>query len=71
MALDTETKEVVLALCNWREMGAEEIALYLKRKDPRRLVRDVIKLMLEERLLELTIPQSRKHPYQKYRAVEK
>ena len=66
-----ETKEVVLALCSWREMGAEEIAFYLQRKDPRRLVRDVIKIMLEEHLLELTIPQSRKHPYQKYRAMDK
>ena len=66
-----ESKKVVLALCSWREMGAEEIASYLKRKDPRRLVRDVIKFMIEEHLLELTIPQSRKHPYQKYRTIKK
>lgn len=49
-------------------MSSEEIAYYLRRKNPKHIVRGIMNPMLKENLLELTIPQSREHPYQKYRA---
>jgi ATP-dependent DNA helicase RecG len=63
-------KDAVLLLCKWRDMGAEEITIYLKRNDSSHIVRTIINPMIRDGLIEPTIPESRKHPNQKYRAIK-
>ncbi len=63
------TRDIVIALCNWKELSAEEIISLLGKKDKKRLVRTVINPLVKAKVLELTIPESPTHPYQKYRSI--
>ncbi|PIR39736.1 MAG: hypothetical protein COV35_00890 [Alphaproteobacteria bacterium CG11_big_fil_rev_8_21_14_0_20_39_49] len=62
-----KTRDVVITLCKWKELSADEIASILGKRDKKRLVRTIINPLIDSGILEPTIPESPTHPYQKYR----
>ena len=66
-----EVQEVIIDLCKWRALSAEEITKFLKRKDKRGLVRNLLTPLIDSGKLIYTLPDMIKHPDQKYRATNK
>ena len=62
-------KELIIDVCAWRELKAEQIARLVGRNMDY-LVTKYLSPMVEERDLEYTIPEVRNHPQQAYRAPE-
>lgn len=66
-----KTQDIVLKLCAWKDLGAEELTETMGRKDKKMLVKKILQPLLEQNLLARTIPESPNHPYQKYRTMPK
>ena len=64
-------QEVILELCEWRDLSAEEITKFLRRKDRKMLVRNSLTPLVESKKLVYTQPDMINHPDQKYRAANK
>jgi ATP-dependent DNA helicase RecG len=57
----------VLELCYWMPLMPAEIAMHLKRKSVKRILKEYITPLFNEGLLEQTIPSHPEHPAQKYK----
>lgn len=53
-------------LCRWRSLSARELAIILRGREQKPLVRDYLTPMVEEGVLAYTIPAMAKHPDQHY-----
>lgn len=75
-SLDTNSpkkrvQEVIIDLCEWHDLSAEEITNFLGRKDKRGLVRNLLTPLIDSGKLTYTLPDMVKHPDQRYRATNK
>ena len=66
-----KTHEVIIDLCEWRDLSAEEITNFLGRKDKSGLVRNLLTPLIDSGKLIYTKPDMVKHPDQKYRTTNK
>lgn len=65
-----QVREVILALCSWKEMKSGDIAERLDRR-PDYIVSNYLTPMLQEGLLELKYPSQPTHPNQAYRTAQR
>ncbi|BBL73016.1 hypothetical protein MishRS11D_01140 [Methylomagnum ishizawai] len=59
-------RELIVELCRWRALSAEEIAAILGGREQKPLVRDYLTPMVEEGVLSYRIPEMPNHPGQRY-----
>jgi ATP-dependent DNA helicase RecG len=64
------TKSVIMRLCAWSVLSADEIASYLGKTSKKDLVRTILKPMIDDGLLTYTYPDMTNHPKQKYRTAK-
>ena len=62
-------RRAILELCTWRPLLAPEIALYVKKRKVTAQLASLISQMVEEGLLEMTIPEDPTHRGQKYKST--
>jgi len=60
-------REAVLALCQWKALGATSLCEILGRKDPDHLKRTILAPMVKSGQLEYLYPDMERHPRQAYR----
>lgn len=69
-ATPVQVTEAIRQLCNWRPLGAAELAEILGR-GKKHLVRNHLSPMVDAGELERTLPDQPNHPDQRYRAITK
>jgi ATP-dependent DNA helicase RecG len=65
-----ETMNIIQQLCKVKPFTAEELNSILSRRDKKRLVRSILNPMINNNILQYTIPISPKHPKQKYKTIQ-
>ncbi|MCB1123954.1 MAG: hypothetical protein KJT03_20540, partial [Verrucomicrobiae bacterium] len=66
-----EMRHAILELCSWRPLMIQELAIYLSRSSTKSLLARYIAPMVEEGLLQRTIPNTPNHPAQRYSTTSK
>jgi ATP-dependent DNA helicase RecG len=62
-------RNIVLQLCAWKPLSANDIGAILKR-EPRYVVDRYLKPLIVAKLLEYTIPETPNHPHQAYKTIQ-
>ena len=64
-----DVRSVICALCSWKPLTAQEIAMYLERKNKKHLVRQYLTPLVKDGNLQYVYPERGNSPNQAYRSI--